>query len=287
MSDRSTAAFRALAGMLEARTGQILSENRFWRVETTLKPVLRDNGLADLDALVDALAAPRSGRSRLSDQVIDALLNNESSFFRDLQVFEMLARDLLPGIAASRPDKRLRIWCAGCSTGQEAYSLAMQIRKDAALWEGWSVSILGTDISTAAIAQARAGVYSQIDVQRGLPIGELLRWFAPVGEDWRVSDELRQMIEFRQDNLFESRAPGGVYDLILCRNVLLYFSAPMRRRVFDLLSRHSDAGSFLLLGAGETVIGQTDEFVASRDYRGSYERRAPESGAVRRYASRR
>lgn len=268
-----TAAMRVLAGLLEARTGQILAENRMWRIETALKPVLRSGGFADLEALVARLLS--GAEPRLSDDVVNALLNNESSFFRDLQTFQMMTQEVLPHIQATRPDKVVRIWCAGCSTGQEAYSLAMQFRKNAEQWKGWRISILATDISTAAIAQAQSGIFSQIDVQRGLAITDLLKWFEPSGDDWKVCDELRRMIDFRQDNLFDSRVPSGHYDLILCRNVLLYFSLEMRQRVFGRLAHHSRPGGFLLLGAGETVIGQTDEFVSSRDFRGSYERRSP------------
>lgn len=267
-----TGAMRVLAGLLEARTGQILSENRIWRIETALKPVLRANGMATLEELVARLLATND--RKLVDDVVNALLNNESSFFRDLQTFDMLYRDLLPHLHATRQDKMLRIWCAGCSTGQEAYSLAIQLRKDAERWRGWRIQILATDISTSAIARAQSGVFSQIDVQRGLSINDLLRWFEPSGDDWRVSEELRRMVDFRTDSLFEPRAPTGYYDLILCRNVLLYFSLEMRRKVFDRLALHSQGGSFLLLGAGETVIGQTDSFAASKDFRGSYERRA-------------
>ena len=266
-----TGAMRVLAGLLESRTGQILSENRSWRIETALKPVLRANALADLEALVAKLL---SGPERkLSDDVVNALLNNESSFFRDPQMFQLVSSELLPRLQTTKNDRNLRIWCAGCSTGQEAYSLAMQFRKDAERWKGWRISILATDISTAAITQAKSGIFSQIDVQRGLAISDLLKWFEPVGDDWKASDELRQMIDFRQDNLFDPHVPGGPYDLILCRNVLLYFSLEMRRKVFDRLAQHSRAGGYLLLGAGETVIGQTPDFIASRDFRGSYERR--------------
>ncbi|CAN5357326.1 protein-glutamate O-methyltransferase CheR [soil metagenome] len=273
-----TGAMRVLAGLLEARTGQILSENRIWRIETALKPVLRLHGLASLEVLVSRLLG--SGETELVDEVVSALLNNESSFFRDLQTFDMIYRDLLPHLSDTRADKTLRIWCAGCSTGQEAYSLAMQLRKDAARWQGWRIQILATDISTVAIARAQSGLFSQIDVQRGLAITDLLRWFEPVGDDWKVSDDLRRMIEFRVDNLFEAKAPKGHYDLILCRNVLLYFSLPMRRRVFEELAEHSRQGGYLVLGAGETVIGQTESFVASRDLRGSYERRVAKPDAV-------
>jgi chemotaxis protein methyltransferase CheR len=268
-----TGTTRVLAGLLESRTGQILSENRLWRIETSLKPVLRANGLSNPDELVSRLLL---GEDRsLVDQVVSALLNNESSFFRDIQTFDMLYRDLLPHISATRTEKALRIWCAGCSTGQEAYSLAMQIRKDATRWQGWRVQILATDVSGAAIDRAKSGLFSQIDVQRGLAINDLLRWFEPVGDDWRVSEELRRMIEFRVDNLLEPKIPRGHYDLILCRNVLLYFSQEMRRKVFDGLAEYSKVGGHLVLGAGETVMGQTDAFIASREQRGSYERRVP------------
>ncbi|AUW59143.1 protein-glutamate O-methyltransferase [Sphingobium sp. SCG-1] len=267
-----TGAMRVLASLLESRTGQILSENRMWRIETALKPVLRANGLEDLEALVRRLLS--SAERQLSDDVVNALLNNESSFFRDLQMFQMINREILPHIRANRSDKVVRIWCAGCSTGQEAYSLALQFRKDAETWKGWRISILATDISTSAITRAQSGIFSQIDVQRGLPINDLLTWFEPAGDDWKINEDLRRMVDFRTDNLLDPRIPGGHFDLILCRNVLLYFSLEMRRKVFDQLARYSRPGTFLLLGAGETVIGQTDEFVSSRDFRGSYERRS-------------
>ncbi|HEX7781855.1 MAG TPA: protein-glutamate O-methyltransferase CheR [Sphingobium sp.] len=265
-----TGAMRILAGLLEARTGQILSESRIWRIETALKPVLRANGMANLEELVSQLLA--STESSLTDDVISALLNNETSFFRDLQTFDMLYRDLLPALAASKPEKVLRIWCAGCSTGQEAYSLAMQLRKDAARWQGWRFQILATDISKSAIARAQSGIFSQIDVQRGLAINDLLRWFEPVGDDWKVSDDLRRMIDFKVDNLLEPKAPSATYDLILCRNVMLYFALDKRQKVFSRLADHSRSGSYLILGAGETVIGQTEAFASSRTFRGSYER---------------
>ncbi len=265
-----TGAMRILAGLLEARTGQILSESRIWRIETALKPLLRANGMANLEELVSQLLA--STESGLTDDVVSALLNNETSFFRDLQTFDMLYRDLLPELAATKQDKVLRIWCAGCSTGQEAYSLAMQLRKDAARWQGWRFQILATDISKAAVARAQSGVFSQIDVQRGLAINDLLRWFEPAGDDWKVSDDLRRMIEFKVDNLLEPKAPGANYDLILCRNVMLYFALDKRQKVFSRLAEYSRPGSYLILGAGETVIGQTEAFTASRNFRGSYER---------------
>ncbi|QGP80072.1 protein-glutamate O-methyltransferase CheR [Sphingobium sp. CAP-1] len=264
-------AARILSGLLEARTGQVLSEGRAWRMETALRPVMRAHDLRDIDDL--AAQVLRKRHSPLEEDVVNALLNNESSFFRDLQIFDMIHRQILPYIHAERQDRTLRIWSAGCSTGQEAYSLAIRLRNDAARWQGWRIEILATDISTAAIEQARAGVFSQMDVQRGLAVGDLIKWFEPHGEDWRASADLRRMIDFRQDNLFEAQAPHGEYDLILCRNVLLYFNAERRHTVLRLLANHSHAHSVLLLGAGETVIGQGEEFMSHPEFRGGYARK--------------
>ncbi|AEG49340.1 MCP methyltransferase, CheR-type [Sphingobium chlorophenolicum L-1] len=268
----SRGAARIFSGLLEARTGQILSESRAWRMETALKPVLRAQGLADMDALASRLMGRKD--AALENDVVNALLNNESSFFRDLQIFDMIHRHILPHIHARRSDRTLRIWSAGCSTGQEVYSLAIQLCNDMARWRGWRIEILATDISTAAIDQAKAGIFTQMDVQRGLPVGDLLKWFEPAGDDWCANAALRQMIDFRTDNLFDARAPMGEYDLLLCRNVLLYFTPERRQSVLSLLARHSHAGSVLLLGAGETVIGHSDDFVPHAEFRGGYGRRA-------------
>lgn len=276
----SRSAARILCGLLEARTGQILSESRAWRMETALKPVLRAHGLADMDALAARLVGQKD--AALEAQVVNALLNNESSFFRDLQIFDMINRQILPFIQEERRDRTLRIWSAGCSTGQEVYSLAIQISNDIARWRGWRIEILATDISTAAIDQARSGMFSQMDVQRGLAVGDLIKWFEPAGDDWCANAALRKMIDFRTDNLFDAQAPVGEYDLLLCRNVLLYFTPERRQEVLGLLARHSHDRSVLLLGAGETVIGSSEDFVPHQEFRGGYGRRtAADTGNVR------
>ena len=272
----SRGAARIFSALLEARTGQILSESRAWRMETALKPVLRANGLADMDELASRLLGNRD--SALEEEVVNALLNNESSFFRDLQIFDMIHRHVLPTFHADRRDRVLRVWSAGCSTGQEVYSLAIQLRNEMARWRGWRIEILATDISTAAIDQARNGIFSQMDVQRGLAVGDLIKWFEPAGENWRASPDLRRMIDFRTDNLFDAKAPSGEYDLLFCRNVLLYFTPERRQHVFRLLTRHSHEKSVLLLGAGETVIGHSDDFIPHPEFRGAYARRLQQSG---------
>lgn len=268
---------RLLAGLLESRTGQTLSEGRRWRLETSLRPVLKAHGLADLDGLVAAIMADRDGP--LAQAAVDALLNNETCFFRDAHMFRMVANELFPALMAAeskgREQKTLHLWCAGCSTGQEAYSLAMLFQNHQARWPGWRLRILATDISTEAIARARTGLFPQGEVQRGLPINDLLRWFEPDGEQWRIHQTLRDMIDFRVENLFDDQSPRGPYRLVFCRNVLLYFSTERKDRLLEILSRHLVGGGHLLLGAGETVIGQRSEFMASHRFRGAYERSEP------------
>lgn len=268
-----TQPMRMLANMLEARTGQTLSENRLWRLETSLSPVLRAHGLGSLDDLVSATIADPAGP--LANQAVNALLNNETSFFRDAHVFRMLEHDLIPhimaDIEAQSRQKVLRIWCAGCSTGQEAYSLAMLFRNQPS-WRDWRMQILATDVSSAVVDRARSGLYTQMDVQRGLAINDLLKWMTPAGDKWSVSPVLRDMIEFRVDNLFRPAAPSGKYDLILCRNVLFYFTQDRKRQLFDMLARHCSPGGYLLLGAGETMIGHSTDFSADSRFRGSYQR---------------
>ncbi|BAV65898.1 protein-glutamate O-methyltransferase [Sphingobium cloacae] len=271
---------RLLSALLEARTGQVLSPEREWRAETALKPLLRAYGFGDAAILAAHLARHRD--PDLEAAVVDALLNNESSFFRDLQIFGMIRREILPDIRARGKDRRLRIWSAGCSTGQEAYSLAIQLCNDAGHWRGWRIEILATDVSATAIERARAGVFPQMDVQRGLSVNDLIQWFDPVEGGWRANDRLRGMIDFRQDNLLDPHVPSGAYDLLLCRNVMLYFTQERRQKMFGVLQNHSHDHSVLLLGAGETAIGHGDPFVAHPDFRGAYRLPSCAEDAARR-----
>lgn len=244
-----------LARLLEKHTGQQLSEARRWRVETSLRPLLRNHGLRSLDDLVSVLG--RSPAGPLFDQTIDLMLNHESSFFRDLAVFQSLETAILPELhERNASEKRLRIWCAGCSTGKEAYSIAMTLKHMGEVWDGWRITILGTDVSPLAIEDAKRGRYTQMEMQRGLAINDLLRWFAPAGEHWQTKDELREMVSFQTDNLLEPRAVSGEFDLILCRNVLFYFQDEKRRIASSQLVRHGREGTYLVLGAGETLVGQ-------------------------------
>jgi chemotaxis protein methyltransferase CheR len=255
------------ARLLEDRTGQQLAAGRHWRIDAALRTLAQANGMASVEQLAAALDGGRN--TVLLDALVDALLNHETYFFRDRAAFDLLAGAALPRLAESRRyRRRLRIWCAGCSTGQEAYSVAMLLADRPDLWEGWSFDILGTDVAAATIARANDGLYSRFEVQRGLPVQLMLRHFTPEGEEWRVQPDLRRQVRFARHNLLDP--PPGRFDVILCRNVLLYLAPELRRLAFDRLASAMMADGLLMLGAGETVIGQTDAFVPDTDCRGLY-----------------
>ena len=266
MSDVSS---RILAGLLESRTGQQLTMSRRWRIETALGGLMRDRGITSLDQLITVLVTGRE--PRLAGEVVDALLNNETFFFRDRAAFDLVLKSVLPRLQRARAaEKRISIWCAGCSTGQEAYSLAMSFLDERLRWQGWKIDILATDISRTAVERAGEGVYSQFEVQRGLSVLQMMRWFTDEeGQQWRISKQLRDMVRFDVHNLTEA-PPRGRFDLILCRNVLLYFSDPTRTIVFQRLAEASAPDGYLMLGAGETIIGHGSDFVIDPDNRGLY-----------------
>lgn len=265
--DMTPLAARSLAGLLEQMTGQQLASARRWRIETALQPVMRKHDISSLDMLAGLASQPGSA---LREDVVEALLNHETSFYRDLPVFKAIGDEVLPVIAEARAKgKRLRIWSAGCSTGQEVYSLAFLFSNQKGRWDDWQIDILGTDVSPQAVAQARNGTYSQFEVQRGLPIADLIARFDQEGDDWRIRSMLKARTNFMVHNLLET-PPAGKYDIILCRNVLLYFSAERRRAVLDRIASAIAPDGMLILGAGETVLGQTDAFEPDMVLRGIY-----------------
>lgn len=265
----SDSSIRILAGLLEARTGQQLTMSRRWRIETALAALLRERGIGSLDELITILVMNKE--PGLSSQVVEALLNNETYFFRDRTPFDTLLKHVLPALAVKRASKkRIRIWSAGCSTGQEAYSLAMLFADDPIKWRGWTIDILGTDVSGAVINRARSGVYTQFEVQRGLAITQTIRWFEECGDGWRIADPLRKNVRFHVHNLLEDPPHKGDFDIVLCRNVLLYLCSEKRALAFDKLSASMAEDGWLMLGAGETVIGQTEKLIADGKARGLY-----------------
>jgi chemotaxis protein methyltransferase CheR len=266
ISDSSS---RILAGLLEARTGQQLTLSRRWRIETALSSLLRERGIATLDELITILVMGKE--PSLSQKVVEALLNNETYFFRDRAPFDLLQRYALPELAKARhASKRLRIWSAGCSTGQETYSLAMLFAEEPQKWAGWTVDILGTDVSTSCIDRARHGIYSQFEVQRGLGINQMIKWFEECPDGWRAVEALRKPVRFQVHNLLEPAPHPGGFDIVLCRNVLLYLNPEKKALAFERIAGSMAEDGWLMLGAGETVIGQTKKLGADLNARGLY-----------------
>ena len=269
---------RIVADLLFSRTGQHLTESRRWRIQTALAGLFRERGISNLDQLVCLLADPRE--TTLAQEVVEALLNNETYFFRDRIMFDLLAREVLPDIAAKRATtRRLSIWSAGCSTGQEALSLAMLFADDPQRWDGWRIDILGTDISSKAIAAARKGCYSQFEIQRGLGVTQMLRWFDETEQGWRPRRELSKRLRFDRRNVLDVPPDPGSFDLVLCRNVLLYFDRNNRARAFERLAEAIAPDGWLMIGAGESASGHSSEFDPACDTSGLY-RRNPAHGTA-------
>ena len=283
ISDSSS---RILAGLLEARTGQQLTMSRRWRIETALSALLRERNIATLDELITILVMGRE--PSLSQRVVEALLNNETYFFRDRAPFDMLQRHALPELAQRRAKtKRLRIWSAGCSTGQEVYSLSMLFAEEPDKWRGWSIDILGTDVSTSCIDKARNGAYTQFEVQRGLGINQMIKWFEESADGWRAVEALRKPVRFQVHNLLEPSPHPGDFDIVLCRNVLLYLSPEKKTLAFERLAGAMAEDGWLMLGAGETVIGQTSRLGADINARGLYRLAGDGSIVEKRHGDRR
>jgi chemotaxis protein methyltransferase CheR len=268
--DSALAVYEILSDLLEAHTGQTLPANRHTRVEMALKPLLRQNSIPDMVSL-GVLLSQKTDET-LARQCVEAMINNETCFFRDQANFALLTGPVLDNIRAHRmTSKRIRIWSSACSTGQEAYSLAMALAENAEKWSGWTVQILATDVSQSAVAQARSGRYSQFEIQRGMPVMMMLKHFTQEGEEWVAKSDLQQKIRFGEHNLLKPAMHFGQFDVILCRNVLMYLSEINRKRVFDQLSASLATDGILVLGAAETVIGQSEKFNASQEFRGFYE----------------
>jgi chemotaxis protein methyltransferase CheR len=266
ISDSSS---RILAGLLEARTGQQLTMSRRWRIETALSSLLRERGISTLDELITILVMGRE--PSLSQRVVEALLNNETYFFRDRAPFDVLQRHALVELAQRRQkSKRLRIWSVGCSTGQEVYSLSMLFAEQPDQWRGWTIDILGTDVSMACIDRARAGTYSQFEIQRGLGVNQMIRWFEECADGWRALEALRKPVRFQVHNLLEPPPHPGDFDIVLCRNVLLYLSPEKKTLAFERIAGAMAADGWLMLGAGETVIGQSGKLGTDLNARGLY-----------------
>jgi chemotaxis protein methyltransferase CheR len=254
---------------LKERSGLVLSADKEYLVESRLLPVARKAGLAGLGELVHALSLGND--EALMTSVVEAMMTNESFFFRDKIPFDHFRSTIMPALVAARRDARaLRIWCAAASTGQEPYSLAMCLKEMQRELAGWRIELLATDLSNEVLEKARKGLYSQFEVQRGLPIQMLIKHFTQIGELWQVGPDVRAMVKYRQLNLLSEFGQLGVFDVIFCRNVLIYFDQQTKIDVLNRLARNIASDGYLILGAAETVVGLADSFKVVPDKRGLY-----------------
>lgn len=265
--------FDFVSRLIKSKSGLVLSEDKTYLLESRLMPIARKRGLKDLGELIGAL---RGGDRNLVEEVVDAMTTNESFFFRDTKPFDQFRHVVLPHMIKERASKRhLRIWCAAASSGQEPYSLAMILDEFKTQLSGWRVEIIGTDISREILAKARAGLYSQFEVQRGLPIGLLVKYFQKKEDQWQISSEIRSKVQYKEFNLLEDFRPLGQFDVVYCRNVLIYFDQPTKSDVLARVSALMPDDGFLFLGGAETVLGISDKFKPLARQRGIYQLNRP------------
>lgn len=251
--------YQYLCNLLRRRSGLVLAAGKHYLLESRLSPITRKIGLADLSELVQRLqSAPDE---KLVVEIVEAMTTNETFFFRDKQPFEQLRDLIMPQVLSARQHKRsIRVWCAAASTGQEPYSVAMYLSEMASSFPGWNIEIIATDISTEVLERAQAGIYSHFEVQRGLPIQLLLKYFTQAGDRWQIAPQIRAMVEFRPLNLLHDFSRLGIFDIVICRNVLIYFGADTKADVLERMAASTAADGFLMLGAAETVVGHTQRF---------------------------
>jgi chemotaxis protein methyltransferase CheR len=269
-----------LSKLLKERSGLQLAGDKQYLLESRLLPIARQQNCSSIGELVAKLKSLVEEPLRI--RVTEAMTINESFFFRDKTPFDRFQDTVLPTMLKARADrKRLRIWCAAASTGQEPYSLAMMFKNKPGEFAGWKIDIVATDISNEVLEKAKNGLYSQFEVQRGLPIQLLLKYFKQDGDQWRIDQSLRDMVQFKKHNLLEDFSPLGMFDVIFCRNVLIYFDSKTKEDVLTRVSRSLVRDGHLLLGAAETVVGFTNMFMPMPDRRGLYVHAASKTPPLR------
>jgi len=261
--------YEFLRKLLKERSGLDLSPDKQYLVESRLVPLARKVGLAGISDLVQRM---KSGSAEaLTSDVVEAMTTNETFFFRDKTPFDHLKDTMMPALLQARGARRsLRIWCAASSTGQEPYSIAMCLKELGPAVAGWKVDIVATDLSQGVLEKSKAGIFSQFEVQRGLPIQLLVKYFTQVGDMWQLNPEIRSMVQHRQLNLLQDFAHLGTFDIIFCRNVLIYFDQDTKTAIFERLARVIEGDGFMVLGAAESVVGISDVFKPHPERRGLY-----------------
>jgi chemotaxis protein methyltransferase CheR len=260
--------YEYLRKVLRDSSGLDLSADKQYLVESRLLPLSRRAGLSGTGELVEKV---KGGSASLTTQVVEAMTTNETFFFRDKIPFDHFRLSIMPEMLRTRASRKgIRIWCAAASTGQEPYSLAICLKEMGDALTGWRVEIIATDLSEEVLEKSRAGLYSQFEIQRGLPIQMLVKYFTQRGELWQINADLRAMVQHRQLNLLHDFSQLGLFDVIFCRNVLIYFDQDTKIGIFERLAKAAEPDGFVVLGATGTVVGLTDVFKACPERRALY-----------------
>jgi len=261
--------FEVFKTMLYQRSGLVITPDKSYLLESRLAPVIKGHGLADMDTLTNKLRGVPD--TKLINDIVEAMTTNETMFFRDQKPFDKFRDIVMPAILKAKgPSPTIRIWSAACSSGQEPYTLSIMIKENAHKWPGVKFEILATDLSTEILRKAQDARYSQFEVQRGMPITLLVKYFTQTGEIWTVKDEIRNMVKFQPFNLLDPMEALGTFDIVYCRNVLIYFDQPSKTKILEKIARRLPKHGFLFLGGAETVLGITQAFKPLEGERGLY-----------------
>lgn len=263
--------FEYVRELVRRNSAIVLDESKDYLIEARLAPLAREAGFSSVERLILELRSQNPGKWH--SKVVEALTTNETSFFRDLHPFSRLAKEVLPELLEkNRAERRLTIWSAACSTGQEPYTIAMTLLDEAPELVDWDVRIIATDLNQLVLERARAGVYKQLEVNRGLPAKHLVKYFRREGTDWRVAPELRRMCEFSSLNLVGPWPAMPPMDVVFLRNVLIYFDVPTKQQVLGRVARAMRSGGFLFLGSAETTLNLHEQFERAGEGAGGYYR---------------
>ncbi len=268
--------FELYKSLLYEKSGLVITPDKSYLLDSRLTPIAKKWNFASLEAMTLQLRAIPD--NKLIKDIVEAMTTNETSFFRDTKPFQIFQETILPVLLEKRKIKKtIRIWCAACSSGQEPYSLAMILKEKEALLKGWRFEIMATDISDDILDQAKRASYTQFEVQRGLPIQYLMKYFMQIGETWQLKDEIRNMVRYSNFNLLDPMSRLGSFDIIFCRNVLIYFDEKTKGDILNRMSTQLENDGFLLLGGAETVLGITDKFQPNPEKRGLYVKTQPKT----------
>lgn len=261
--------FQYLADLLKKRSGLALGEDKAYLIESRLTPIARAQGVHDIAQLCTLLRTKPT--EDLLVEITEAMTTNESSFFRDIKPYETLRSMIFPMIMSKNTSKTMRIWSAACSTGQEPYTIAMCINEDSLKMPGWTFDIIGTDLALKVVEKAKTGIYSQFEAQRGLPIQMLVKYFTSLPDtSWQLKDNIRSMVQFKTANLLEEYGMLGKFDIIFCRNVLIYFDDATKAQITEKMARALPPHGILIIGSTESLVDPTGKFEALDGFRGAY-----------------